>query len=83
VSQKLEKSLSDEERRDQEGSHKLPGGQEMKVSDFQVGNEMRSVDLIDCQEGRRNPNFPGGKGRGERLSESLMNSERVHIIKEC
>jgi hypothetical protein len=49
----------------------------MKISDFQVGNEMRSVDLIELPGGkRRNPNFPGGQGRREETSESLMNSAR-------
>jgi hypothetical protein len=36
-----------------------------EISNFQVGNEMRSVDLIDCQEGREKSQFPGGQGRGE------------------
>jgi hypothetical protein len=36
---------------------------------------MRSVDLIDCQEGRREiSDFQGRKGEERRLSESLMNS---------
>jgi hypothetical protein len=36
---------------------------------------MRSVDLIDCQEGRREiPYFQVGKEEERRLSESLMNS---------
>jgi hypothetical protein len=48
-----------------------------KVSDFQVGNEMGSLeDLIDCQEGREEiPDFQVGKGEEMRLSDSLMNSE--------
>jgi hypothetical protein len=41
----------------------------------QVGNEMRSVDLIGNQEGRREiPYCQVGKGEEGRLSESLMNS---------
>jgi hypothetical protein len=39
----------------------------------QGGNEMRSVVLIDFQEGRREiPDFQVGKGKEMRLSKSLM-----------
>jgi hypothetical protein len=41
-----------------------------------VGNEMRSVDLIDFQVGRREIlDFQVGKGIRMRLSESLKSSE--------
>jgi hypothetical protein len=43
--------------------------------DFQVGNEMGSLDLIDCQVGSRKfPNFQVGKGKEVRLSESDKDS---------
>jgi hypothetical protein len=46
--------------------------------DCQVGNEMRSIDLIDCEEGRREiPYFQVGKGEERILSESLMNSAEI------
>jgi hypothetical protein len=46
-------------------------------SDFQVGNEMGSLeDLIDCQVGREEiPYFQVGKGEKMRHAKSLMNSE--------
>jgi hypothetical protein len=48
----------------------------VESSNFQVGNEMGSVDLIDCQVGRREvPNFQVGRGKEMRLSESLRSSE--------
>jgi hypothetical protein len=35
-------------------------------SDFQVGNEMGSLeDLIDFRRAGRNPRLPGGQGRGD------------------
>jgi hypothetical protein len=44
--------------------------------DYQVGNEMGSLDLIDCQVGSRKfPNCHVGRGKEMRLSESLMNLE--------
>jgi hypothetical protein len=48
----------------------------VESSNFQVGNEMGSVDLIDFQVGRREvPNCQVGRGKEMRLSESLRSSE--------
>jgi hypothetical protein len=65
------KSLSDEEGRSSEDLIDFQG-RSSGISYFQVGNEMGSVDLIDCQDGRkRNPRFPGGQGRGEETSSEV------------
>jgi hypothetical protein len=51
-------------------------GSSGESSDFQVGNEMGSLDLIHYQVGSKKfPNCQVGKGKEMRLSESLMNSE--------
>jgi hypothetical protein len=65
------------------GNGKRPGGglvycqrSSDESSDFQVGNEMGSVDLIDCQVGSRKfPNCQVGREKEMRLSESLRSSE--------
>jgi hypothetical protein len=45
------RTLSDEEGRSVKGLINFQEGRD-EFSNFQVGNEMRSIDLIDCQEGR-------------------------------
>jgi hypothetical protein len=46
------------------------------ISNCQVGNKMRSIDLIDCQEGRGEIlDFQVSKGCKTRLSKSLKSSE--------
>jgi hypothetical protein len=53
----------------------LPGGSGESL-DCQVGNEMGSLDLIDCQVGSRKfPNCQVGRGKEMRLSKSLKDSE--------
>jgi hypothetical protein len=66
----------DEEKRSEKGLRNCQVSSE-ESSDFQVGNEMGSLeDLIDCQMGRTKiPDFQVGKGEEMRLSDSLMNSE--------
>jgi hypothetical protein len=50
-------------------------GSSGESSDFQVGNEMGSLDLIDCQVGSRKfPNCQVGRGKEMRLSESIIDS---------
>jgi hypothetical protein len=50
----------------------------VEISDCSVGNEMGSVDLIDCLVGRREvPNFQVGREKEMRLSESLKSLEVV------
>jgi hypothetical protein len=61
-------------KRSAEGITYYQGGSG-EISNFQVGNEMGSLDFIDFQVGSRKfPNFQVGKGKGVRLSESLRDS---------
>jgi hypothetical protein len=63
-------NLSDEEKRSMEDLMNFQEGSD-EDSYFQVGNEMRSVDLIDCQEGRSEiPDCKVGKGDEVRLLKS-------------
>jgi hypothetical protein len=65
-----------EMERDQVEVSNTARGAVPESSDFQVGNEMGSVDLIDCQVGSREfPNFQVGREKEMRLSESLRSSE--------
>jgi hypothetical protein len=51
-------------------------GSSAESSNCQVGNEMRSIDLIDCQVGKNEvPNCQVHKGKEMRLFESLRSSE--------
>jgi hypothetical protein len=65
-----------EMERDQVEVSNTARGAVSKSSDFQVGNEMGSVDLIDCQvDSRKFPNCQVGREKEMRLSESLESSE--------
>jgi hypothetical protein len=51
-------------------------GSSAENSDCQVGDEMGSVDLIDCKVGSgKFPNFQVGKEKEMRLSKSIRSSE--------
>jgi hypothetical protein len=62
------KILSDEEGRLVKGLINCQEGRN-EFSNFQVGNEMGSIeDPVDCQEGRGgNPRLPGGQGKNPRF----------------
>ena len=63
-------TLSDEEGRSVKGFTDCQEGRD-EFSNFQVGNEMTLVDLINCEEGRGEiPNFQVGKGEEMNLVES-------------